>query len=282
MTTTGTAQRNAVICFEHPTIRLGYREAPLGRRFSGTFKQVIRDECSQQPTFAPRHQPPTSTCHHLRYNCFPAWEYRRDNYFRRQHPQALQQALGDQGNRHNLAQALYTVAQGLPKNADEQAVLAALKNQQMDIHPASSYPQETPQASRRSVSLEAFITQSRLALPKTQNHCVYLADAVAQKALQHPLGNFGGGLSWPIPLSVEDQSKVGTLVDKNTADLPGLPLQDIRKGTLGYLLSSTPCPLLNCKILPKRWRNLLPPRSTSVGPSHPDSTERHPHRQQRH
>ncbi|MBT2372784.1 hypothetical protein [Pseudomonas fluorescens] len=155
-------------------------------------------------------------------------------------PQALQQALGDQGNRHNLAQALYTVAQGLPKNADEQAVLAALKNQQMDIHPASSYPQETPQASRRSVSLESFITQSRLALPKTQNHCVYLADAVAQKALQHPLGNFGGGLSWPIPLSVEDQSKVGTLVDKNTADLPGLPLQDVHKGALGYLLSSTP------------------------------------------
>ncbi|MFC6296742.1 hypothetical protein GNF76_07520 [Pseudomonas sp. CCM 7893] len=162
--------------------------------------------------------------------------------------QALQQALGDQGNWHNLAQALNTVAQALPENADKNAVLAALKSQQMDIHPVSSYPLQSSQASKPTASLEAFITEKGLALPKTRNHLIYLADAVAQRALQHPLGNFGGGLSWPIPLSVEDQSRIGTLVDKNTADLPGLPLADVRKGALGYLLNAIDPPLATAEL----------------------------------
>ncbi|QLG96437.1 hypothetical protein HZF02_15845 [Pseudomonas yamanorum] len=118
----------------------------------------------------------------------------------------------------------------------------------MDIHPVSSYPLQSSQASKPTASLEAFITEKGLALPKTRNHLIYLADAVAQRALQHPLGNFGGGLSWPIPLSVEDQSRIGTLVDKNTADLPGLPLADVRKGALGYLLNAIDPPLATAEL----------------------------------
>ena len=146
--------------------------------------------------------------------------------------QSLQQALADQRNWHELAQALFSLVKELPADADEQAVAAALKARSMPRHRASG--------TATTVNLDAFINEQRLAQPTRRHYVVYLAEAVAQRALQSPLGNFGGGLSWPIPLSVADQSKIGTLVDKNTAGLPGQPLEDARKGALGYLLEQTP------------------------------------------
>ncbi|NWD79149.1 hypothetical protein HX891_02085 [Pseudomonas reactans] len=46
-----------------------------------------------------------------------------------------------------------------------------------------------------------------------------------------------GALSWPLPLSIEMQREIADVIACNSAHLPGLPLNDNRKGALGYLLS---------------------------------------------
>lgn len=172
--------------------------------------------------------------------------------------QSLQQALADQRNWGELAQALFSLAKELPADADEQAVADALKARSMPRHLASG--------TATTVNLDAFISEQRLAQPTRRHYVVYLAEAVAQRALQSPLGNFGGGLSWPIPLSVADQSKIGTLVDKNTAGLPGLPLEDARKGALGYLLEQTPLSDAELRDPPNALAKLVAsPRAQALG-----------------
>ncbi|MFO2464286.1 hypothetical protein OOJ96_10725 [Pseudomonas sp. 15FMM2] len=149
---------------------------------------------------------------------------------------ALKEGLGNQKNLQRLAQMLIETASQLPSDADEKAVQASLKATRMNVHPDSSFP-STKTGPLGSTSLETVIIESGLALPKNRNHLRYLAQALAQRALAHPLGSFGGGLSWPIPLSTSQQLQVSTLVDKNTANLPGLPMLDERKGALGYLVA---------------------------------------------
>lgn len=72
---------------------------------------------------------------------------------------------------------------------------------------------------------------------------VALATQPTAQAPRHatapPLGNFGGALAWPVPLSKSDEDAIITLLQDPDATLPGLPLVDARKGALGYLLSGS-------------------------------------------
>ena len=58
-------------------------------------------------------------------------------------------------------------------------------------------------------------------------------------------GVSGGALSWPLPLEIEHQREIANLITGNSANLPGLPLDDNRKGALGYLLSDPSLPTID-------------------------------------
>ena len=88
------------------------------------------------------------------------------------------------------------------------------------------------------VSVEAFLTENGLPLPKTLDDLLALAQTANVRAQQHPLGNFAGALSWPLPLSVENQRELFNVVACNSAGLEGLPLQNPSWGALDYLASA--------------------------------------------
>ncbi|MBT2374319.1 hypothetical protein J7E41_20055 [Pseudomonas fluorescens] len=118
----------------------------------------------------------------------------------------LKVALGDRQNWKTLGQKLNEMAAKLGVNATPQAVQAALKSTPMDVQPDSSYSTQVGNAA----TLETFIRGYGLHVPTTHFHLASLADSVNERALAHPFGNFGGGLSWPVPLSASEQR---TLLD---------------------------------------------------------------------
>ncbi|MGK9522727.1 hypothetical protein O6471_24840, partial [Salmonella enterica subsp. enterica] len=59
-----------------------------------------------------------------------------------------------------------------------------------------------------------------LFLPLSHFHLTSLADAVTARALEHPLGDFGGGLSWPVPMSPDEQRRLGALAQSHLAEQP--------------------------------------------------------------
>ena len=103
----------------------------------------------------------------------------------------LEAALGDRQNLKVLGQKLYEVATRLGVNATPQAVQAALAHTPLDIDADSSYPL----ADGKSATLASVIRHLGLFLPLSHFHLTSLADAVTARALEHPLGDFGGGLS---------------------------------------------------------------------------------------
>ncbi|WP_248481493.1 hypothetical protein [Pseudomonas sp. CYM-20-01] len=109
--------------------------------------------------------------------------------------------IGNARNLHTLSQALHKIARTLGHNASPPAVLNALKTTAMDIHPHSSFPTQPDTL----VTLESFIRGIGLGLPTNHFSLTALADAVSERAVANPFGNFGGALSWPVPLSTDDQ-----------------------------------------------------------------------------
>ena len=156
-------------------------------------------------------------------------------------PAALQLAFGDRCDWQALLKHLQPIIQTLngdPRSAD--VVLATrLKSTLMSVCEDSSYSREHGLAPNERVSLDAFIQGKGLSVPTTPAELASLNQRVLLQAQAHPLGNFSGALSWPVPPSPQDQRSIVTLLQGTTAQLPGLPLADERKGTLGYLLSGS-------------------------------------------
>lgn len=142
----------------------------------------------------------------------------------------LRSALGDRQNLRVLGQKLYEVATRLGEKAAPQAVLAALGQTPMEIDADSTYPL----IAGNSTTLAALIRHLGFFPPTSHFHLTSLAHAVNQRAMEHPLGNFGGGLSWPVPLSRSEQDKLRliTLADSQQ------PLP--RKGVLDALSDRQP------------------------------------------
>ncbi|KRP66762.1 membrane-targeted effector domain-containing toxin [Pseudomonas orientalis] len=113
-----------------------------------------------------------------------------------------------QGNRKNweyLARKLNDAVENLPQNPSAREVSAYLKRTPMNVSPDSAHYLPYILEPGKSVSLETFIGDNGFALPTTREALLSLAHTASARARQHPFGNFGGALSWPIPLSVEDQ-----------------------------------------------------------------------------
>ncbi len=150
---------------------------------------------------------------------------------------ALNTALVDRRDLQKLVHALRTIVKTLPENAEAAAVLAALKETHVAIDPHSSLRREQT-FTQHDVSLDTFLQAKGIRPPTSVADLQTLADTFADHSLTHPLGNFGGALSWALPLSVANQRKVFDVVACNSANLEGLPLQTPRLSALDYLTSA--------------------------------------------
>ena len=149
---------------------------------------------------------------------------------------SLAQTLADKQNLRSLGQKLNDMAQRLGVNATPQEILAALKSTPMDVQAAASYP-VTP---GHATTIEAFITSIGVAVPNSHFALTALADAVLSRAIEHPLGNLGGALSWPLPLSIAEQRTLLSAATQYVTLHPNPPSMGASLGPLDYLNSNQP------------------------------------------
>ena len=168
-------------------------------------------------------------------------------------PAALKVAFGDSCNWQVLAKKLQTLMEALNKrfpsdvplvqgkNATqfEAEVVAGLRSASMTVCEDSTFYRQQALTAPGVVSLETFLKGSGLALAKTWDALITLSQTVTRRAQVHPLGDFSGALAWPIPPSVQAQRSILGLLQSQATGLPGLPLADMHKGVLGYLLSGS-------------------------------------------
>lgn len=149
--------------------------------------------------------------------------------------QALSQQLEDRKNWQYLAKQLNQAGQSLAENASQRDVSAALKKAPMNLSPGSAQYLPFILEPGKSVSLEAFISENGLPQPKTRAELLALAQTAAARAQQHPFGNFGGGLSWPIPLSLSEQQTLRDAAIEHATQHPDSPQESPALGVLDYL-----------------------------------------------
>lgn len=139
--------------------------------------------------------------------------------------------VGDIHDREALASKL----QQFPENGS-QPLQAYLKNNTLRVHSNSSYDQTHNLPEGNTVSLEQFITDNHWRLPTDRQQLANLIRVLEAPPLPAPHhGDLGGALSWPVPLTQDEQKLVYSHFNHNLR-LPGL--KDIAldpKGALGYL-----------------------------------------------
>ena len=118
-------------------------------------------------------------------------------------PITFKEALGERHNLQTLTTKLTDIAAQLAVNATPQAILATLRAP-FDIHPDASFPIRPSEGA----TLESFIRAKGWPMPTTHRSLLELITTVKQHALTHPLGNFGGALSWSMPPSQAEQSRL--------------------------------------------------------------------------
>lgn len=135
--------------------------------------------------------------------------------------------LADKENLKSLGHKLQQIASQLGKEATPQVVLAALGSTPLDIHPESSYADEAGD----SVTLETFIKKILgLPLPSSYFHLTGLAFSVTNRAMESSFGNLGGALSWPVPLSTDEQHRLRAITLNQEHALGDKPLVAQTKG----------------------------------------------------
>ncbi|SFP15518.1 membrane-targeted effector domain-containing toxin [Pseudomonas sp. NFPP28] len=151
----------------------------------------------------------------------------------------FKQQLADQKNFRTLARKLNELAAQLGEAATPLAVLTALKSTSMEVAPGSSSSEEAG----RTTTLENYITSNGLPVPDSHYSLIALARALIDRALEHPLGNFGGALSWPIPLSTADQGRLRKFAMNYEHHLGDKPLvMGVKGGLLEFLRYKAPLP----------------------------------------
>ncbi|MBN2987424.1 hypothetical protein [Pseudomonas lactucae] len=143
-------------------------------------------------------------------------------------PAALRRAFSDSCDWQTLAKHLQSLWQAL--GSDSRYTDADLTHRLKTTF--MSLCDEQGLTSGARVSLEAFLQGKGLSAPGNLAALGDLKQWVTRQAQVHPLGNFSGALSWPMPPSIKDQRSIVSLVQ-------GTAFADERKGTLGYLLSGS-------------------------------------------
>lgn len=150
---------------------------------------------------------------------------------------SFSEALGSRQNFKTLGLRLAEVANRLGRDATQQTVLAALKTTPMDIHPDSPFFA----LGGASATLESFIRAYGFHVPTNHFALTSLSDAVIDKSLEHPLGNLGGALAWPLPLNTAEQSRLRAMAMSYASPHGEQPLVMQTKGLmLEFLRHRTP------------------------------------------
>ena len=164
-------------------------------------------------------------------------------------------------NQRTLGQKLNEIATRLGTSATPQAILGALKTTTIDI-----YPESFSSDARTTVTLEAYIRSSGLRVPSSHFALTGLAESVLSRAQEHPLGNFGGALSWPLPLSADGQRSLVDATRRFVTQHPNLPRMDASQSVLEYLNSNQPLPSEAAQDPAKALEMLLAtPRALALG-----------------
>lgn len=143
----------------------------------------------------------------------------------------FKQALADQQNFKTLARTLNESATRLGADVTPHAVLAALKATPMNVATGSSSAE-----TGSSTTLENYIVSNGLPLPESHSSMMALANALVDRTLEHPLGNFSGALGWPIPLSTDEQRRLRRCAMNQEHALGTKPLvMHVKGGLLGFL-----------------------------------------------
>lgn len=145
---------------------------------------------------------------------------------------SLQRLLADQENLRSLALRLRGI---VPWVNDGFSTAAWLNKNTLPLNPNSSQAL----AHTTPPTFTSLITELGYDLPRTADEFTALAQKIEQKALLYPLGDLGGALSWPVPLSRADELKLDRFLSSDNTGVPGLPLPRDGKATLGYLLSAS-------------------------------------------
>ncbi|MGC6369790.1 hypothetical protein [Pseudomonas sp. S2.OTC.A_B10] len=153
-----------------------------------------------------------------------------------------------------LKQTLLGKLRGLKPNEARQ-LTENMKRITMNVHPDSSYGRQT---GVKEATLEDVLEGNGWSLPENSDPTIQLQLLIngltLPKLPEQRDGNLGGALSWPEPVSVEDQKVVYSLITRNNLGLPGLdgPTEGYTergdKGALGYLTKGrhwTPAQLNN-------------------------------------
>ncbi len=173
----------------------------------------------------------------------------------------LEQAQADKHNLRTLGQTLNETAKRLGADATPQAILGALKTTTIDIHPESSSSE-----AGATVTLEAYIRSSGLSVPTSHFALTALADAVLNRAQEHPLGNFGGALSWPLPLGAAGQRSLVDAARRYATQHSNPPRMGVSPSVLEYLNSNQPLSAEAIKDPAKALETLLgTPRAQALG-----------------
>ncbi|WP_219267878.1 hypothetical protein [Pseudomonas sp. Xaverov 259] len=149
----------------------------------------------------------------------------------------VNQLQADQQNLFNLVDQLKLMStqnDGKPLTPDQ--ISSALKSQIDTPFVGSTYAltRSTPP------TLATVITDLGYEMPVTADQVAALAKQIEQKASIPVLGNLGGGLSWPIPMSKEERKSIRSFLLSGKSGLPGLPLRaTYTNGTLNYLLQGS-------------------------------------------
>lgn len=148
----------------------------------------------------------------------------------------LKQSLAKHQDFKWLGQKLNTIAMTLGVNATPQEISAELKTALMEIHPDSPYRIEGDSP----VTIETYIRDHRWRIPTSHFNLTSLANALHDRVLEHPLGNFGGSLSWPLPLSASGQRTLLDSAIRYSSNNPNKPQMGPSLGVLEYLNSNQP------------------------------------------
>lgn len=120
---------------------------------------------------------------------------------------SLKAELGHKQDLNTLGQKLDQIATQLGENATPAAVFTALNTTPMELHPDSLHPSQT----REGITVAAYIQSLGLPAPTNHFRLTGLAKAVSDRAMEHPLGDLGGALSWPVPLNADEQTRLRNL-----------------------------------------------------------------------
>lgn len=154
-------------------------------------------------------------------------------------PSAFKSALGDKQDLMTLGKTLTQIAARLGEGATSANVQAELTATLMELHADSSYPK----AAGSRVALATFISSIGLPLPTDHFSLTGLAKSVSDRAMEHPLGDLSGALSWPVPLNADEQTRLRAFTLAHPHHLgTQLPVSQTAGGILEFLRYQHPLP----------------------------------------